>query len=158
MTVAISKELEDLRDGCTVDEDGCWIPAASVQREKYGNVTVPMVDSEGRLRMVQLNRLAYAELVGEIPKGHLVRHTCKVRDCFNPKHLFTAPPKERKIPRSEVKRLKAEMKAKLENASGVGDLNSKVVTRPSARASFIERTIKRAKLDAAVLKATGGAR
>lgn len=33
------------------------------------------------------HRLAWEEVHGEIPKGFIVRHTCRNRNCYNIKHL-----------------------------------------------------------------------
>ena len=48
-------------------------------------------DGYGQLRkgmeMKKAHRIAYEEVVGEIPKGKVVRHTCHNPCCYNPNHL-----------------------------------------------------------------------
>ena len=117
MTVAISKELEDLRDGCTVDEDGCWVPSALHERQKHGHV---LLKPAGYPHRVSAHRLAYTEWIGSVPEGEFVRHTCKTKDCFNPKHLFTAPPKEIKVPKRTLRQMRREMRDKLNAGDTVG--------------------------------------
>lgn len=38
-------------------------------------------------RMVYVHRLAYAELVGPIPEGHVMDHLCRRHACWAPGHL-----------------------------------------------------------------------
>lgn len=62
-------------------EDECWLhkkPTTS----GYGSMSY-------KDKGYNSSRLAYLDCNGPIPKGHLVRHTCDVRACCNPKHLVT---------------------------------------------------------------------
>ena len=40
----------------------------------------------GRLHYV--HRLAFEEAYGPVPEGKIVCHTCHVRNCYNPEHLY----------------------------------------------------------------------
>src|ERR1035437_995151 len=58
----------------------CWEWEADCTAAGYG-----MITTKQQHRYV--HRLAYEELVGPIPAGHLIHHTCCNRACYNPAHL-----------------------------------------------------------------------
>lgn len=60
--------------------DTCWIWTACTNNEGYG---VFSLDAKSQ----KAHRLAYTWLVGEIPQGAVLDHTCRVRNCVNPEHL-----------------------------------------------------------------------
>lgn len=59
------------------DAFGCWEWTGPVVKGGYG--------IHGREKLV--HRIAYRELVGEIPEGMVIDHLCAVRHCVNPDHL-----------------------------------------------------------------------
>lgn len=76
-----------------IDEDGCWLWQKSLNQDGYGRFKV-------HGRMVGAHRFSYENLVGVIPTGFEVNHTChsdvavdcveeacKHRSCVNPQHL-----------------------------------------------------------------------
>ncbi len=61
-------------------DGSCWTWTTSVDTDGYGQIRV-----DGRMRSA--HRLAYESLVGAIPQGLELDHTCRVRACVNPAHL-----------------------------------------------------------------------
>jgi len=69
------------------DPDACWLWPGYIRADGYG--TCRYRDKPGSL----VHRAAYEELVGPIPSGMEIDHLCRVRHCFNPKHLQPVTPK-----------------------------------------------------------------
>jgi hypothetical protein len=64
---------------------GCWLYTGTLSFEGYGYVNTGM---GVRRKQWQAHRFAWTLLRGEIPKGLCVLHTCDVRNCVNPEHLY----------------------------------------------------------------------
>lgn len=65
-----------------VDDAGCWLWTASVNRGGYGQLGM------GPHGVVTAHRYVYSKLVGPIPEGALLCHTCDVPRCVNPTHMY----------------------------------------------------------------------
>lgn len=64
-----------------VDEaSGCWLWRAAITHKGYGQFY-------WQHRMRSAHRVAYEALVGPVPVGLELDHTCSTRNCANPKHL-----------------------------------------------------------------------
>lgn len=64
------------------DAPGCWLWTGAVNACGYGTSGHPVVR-----KTALAHRLAYEWLVGPIPAGMCVLHSCDVPSCVNPSHL-----------------------------------------------------------------------
>jgi hypothetical protein len=62
-------------------DDGCWRWTAHINRDGYG------VYAGDDRRVNHAHRFAYVDANGPIPKGLVIDHLCRVRECVNPDHL-----------------------------------------------------------------------
>lgn len=64
-----------------ITESGCWIWVGGLTSEGYGQTWRRNGESYA-------HRLSYRIFIGPIPTGYFVCHTCDVKSCCNPSHMF----------------------------------------------------------------------
>lgn len=69
----------------------CWLWKGSLNPDGYGKITLPVNESN---RTIAAHRLVWEMVKGEIPKGLLCCHSCDVRHCVNPSHIWLGTQKE----------------------------------------------------------------
>jgi hypothetical protein len=67
------------------DPSQCWVTDVARDKNGYSRLVI-----QGRT--YKLHRLAYEHLVGPIPDGLLILHTCDNPPCCNPAHLYPGTP------------------------------------------------------------------
>ena len=68
---------------------GCWKWTRGIMPSGYGRDKEP---STHKTRYA--HRLVWETIVGPIPKGLVLDHVCRVRNCVNPDHLRVVTPRE----------------------------------------------------------------
>jgi hypothetical protein len=78
--VPLLKKIE--ASSVKVPESGCWIWMKSLNHRGYGKTCL------GKEKTISAHRASYEEKYGKIPNGLMALHSCDVRCCVNPDHIF----------------------------------------------------------------------
>lgn len=77
----MNKIIKRLDTAKRISDTGCWEYTGALNNVGYG-----LVHHGKKLRTV--HRVSYEVYIGDIPPGLFVLHTCDVRNCYNPAHLY----------------------------------------------------------------------
>lgn len=83
--MTLEKVIESFRERVIVTES-CWIWAGFVSSNGYGHYAVCLDDEPNKNYLA--HRLSWIIHRGLIPRGMHVLHTCDVKLCVNPDHLY----------------------------------------------------------------------
>ena len=70
-------------------EGECWLWGGTLTHQGYGCM---QLSKEGFVRQLGAHRYSYALLVGPIPAGAFILHSCHVKRCVNPAHIRAGSP------------------------------------------------------------------
>ena len=73
--------VEKLLNNVVINENGCWIWTGREMNSGYGIIHIAR-------QAWSAHRAAYRVFNGGIPTGVCVLHSCDVKRCINPAHLF----------------------------------------------------------------------
>ena len=84
--IPLSDKIE--RNIIRIPESGCWIWMSSLNKGGYGKTGL------GKGSCLSAHRVSYENKYGEIPKDKFALHTCDIKCCVNPDHIFIGTQKE----------------------------------------------------------------
>lgn len=75
-----TNQLETILANYVETDQGCWIWLGGLTKFGYGNVRY-------NHKQHYAHKLFYETLVGPVPEGKELDHTCEIKCCVNPEHL-----------------------------------------------------------------------
>lgn len=79
-----NSEMKKRKHHMNISIGNCWIWAGKVSPKGYGIYQI-LIDKQWVSHPA--HKLLYENLIGPVPKGKVLDHLCRVRQCINPEHL-----------------------------------------------------------------------
>lgn len=115
----------------------CWKWPVVNKRTGYGQIAVRLL-GHGK-KMMRAHLVSYRCFVGDIPRGQFVCHSCDVRDCVNPRHLFLGTPRENTqdaVTKGRMSRGEQRYNAKLNANDAIAIFNDKTTMQKELAARY----------------------
>lgn len=124
------KSIEERFWAKVLKTDKCWLWQGAINENGYGVInigrSVQVECEKSKSILIRVHRLSYELHFGEIGDGLDVCHTCDVRNCIRPDHLFEGTRKENMEDcKNKGRSLRVKSKTAVLNEDAVRDIRNR---------------------------------
>lgn len=124
--------VDQIRARCETNDKGCWLWTGPKHTNGYALRSI-------RFRTERLHRWMYQVYKGPIPAGYHVCHTCDIRHCCNPDHLWAGTKAQNE--QDKVRKGRHELKSRTHCINGHVLAGDNIVVNVDER-NWVHRTCK----------------